>query len=119
MNIDLLVSAVVILSGILFMLLQSVTLRKSKRLVDYYAFFTVGLGWFIAGVILNNHILYLSGAVSLAVSFMNKNKWDLDPKKWRKLDSKEIKLFFIIAVITFFIFITGVIVYYISINKLL
>jgi len=113
------VSASVITCGIIFMLLQSITLRKGKRILDYYAFFTVGLGWFIAGIMLNNYILYLSGAVSVAVAFFNREKWDLDPKKWRNLNSKEIKLFVLIAIITFLIFITGVIVYYMSMNGLL
>ena len=83
--------------------------KKGQKTPDYYAFFIMGLIWFIAGLIVKNVPLWLTGAIFLLVGLFNVRQWRKNEVKWNQLSKFEkrlriwVMIFLIIILIAAFI----------------
>jgi cell division protein FtsW (lipid II flippase) len=66
--------------------------KKGQRTPDYYAFFIMGLIWFIAGLIINNTPLWIIGLLFLLIGLLNHGKWRQNEFKWKNLSKGEKRL---------------------------
>jgi len=66
--------------------------KKGQRKPDYYAFFIMGLVWFIAGIIMKNIPLWIIGLLFLLIGLFNHKYWRQNEFKWKDLSNKEKKL---------------------------
>jgi uncharacterized membrane protein len=66
--------------------------KSGQREPDYYAFFIMGLIWFIAGLIVNNTPLWIIGLLFLLIGLFNHKKWRQNEFKWKDLSRREKRL---------------------------
>jgi hypothetical protein len=66
--------------------------KKGQRRPDFYAFFIMGLIWFVAGLIMNNTPLWIIGLLFLLIGILNHRGWRQNEFKWKDLSKKEKRL---------------------------
>lgn len=94
--------------GILLVLLGVVAVivkRKTKRPVDYRAFFIMGVVWLPLGVIFDNYAFTVMGIVFMVLGLAHKKEWKKNHKPWSKMSKQEkrLKLWIIISLLIVFL----------------
>lgn len=83
--------------------------NKSKRPVDYFSFFIIGVAWTGAGVPLlintKNPVILAMGIIFMGIGLANKSKWKENRKRFSELEEheKKFKLFIIAALLVLII----------------
>jgi formate hydrogenlyase subunit 3/multisubunit Na+/H+ antiporter MnhD subunit len=81
------IAGLLLILGVAFVMLK----KKSKRPVDYYSLFIMGIIWLPAGFAIKNYALSVIGLVFLIIGLVNRDKWKQNKKKWEDLDEGEKK----------------------------
>jgi ABC-type sugar transport system permease subunit len=86
-----LIVVVMIIFGVIIAYLFSRN-KKGQKTPDYYAFFIMGLIWFIAGLIFRNSPLGITGAIFILLALFNIKEWKQNEVKWHQLSKFEKRL---------------------------
>ena len=81
--------------------------KRGQKGPDYYAFFIMGLIWFIAGLIAKNIPLGIVGGLFLLISLFNHKKWKQNEFKWKDLSKFEKRLRIWVMIFLLIIIIAG------------
>ena len=93
--------------------------KKGQRTLDYYAFFIMGLVWFVGGLIMKNSPLWIIGLMFLLIGSFNHKTWKQNEFKWRDLSKREKRLRIWIFVFLLLILIGGLLFVFLIKNGIL
>jgi len=121
-------SRFLVMLGILVLLIiigifVAIAAKKSKRPIDYYAWFWIGISWLIIGVPLalrsDNYSLIAMGLIFAVVGLVNRKKWKTNRTTWKDLSKKERRFKFIILIVLGLLIFAGLLVFYVQQNNLI
>jgi len=94
---------IILLGGIAWLVIKS----KKNLKPDYYSLFIIGLIWTPIGIVMENLVLWIMGAIFAIFGLVHKKEWENKSKSLMKGSKKEKRLRMILIGILIFLLIVG------------